>query len=111
VSPPEPAWLVSRPPPRLAGEGVRLEQALTRDEADLVEAVNDSLEHLGRWMPWAQAPATAQSISTFLVQAQADWNAGVAFQYLLRDAASAEIIGCAGLHASVGRARWRSGTG
>jgi RimJ/RimL family protein N-acetyltransferase len=95
-------WLVSRPPVSIAGSGLLLEQALPSDNADLVDAVNDSLDHLSPWMPWAQERATAESIGAFLEGATSDWDTGIEFQYILRRRASSLIIGCCGLHARLG---------
>jgi RimJ/RimL family protein N-acetyltransferase len=95
-------WLSSRPPEHIQAKGLLLERALPSDNADLVEAVNDSLGHLSPWMPWAQERATQESIGTFLAQATSNWLAGTEFHYLLRRAASSPIIGCSGLHARIG---------
>lgn len=45
----------------------------------MVEAVNESLAHLGPWMSWVQAPATEVSIGTFLAGAVADFEDGSNF--------------------------------
>jgi RimJ/RimL family protein N-acetyltransferase len=95
-------WLVSRPPVRIEANSLLLERALPGDNADLVDAVNDSLGHLSPWMPWAQEPATTKSIGEFLSQAASDWDSGIEFQYLLRRDTSRQIIGCSGLHARIG---------
>lgn len=97
-----PAWLVGRPPERIETKGLVLARALPGDNDDLVEAVNDSLDHLSPWMPWAQEPATKESIGAFLAHATAAWVAGTDFQYLLRRDPSRLIIGCFGLHARIG---------
>jgi RimJ/RimL family protein N-acetyltransferase len=72
---------------------------------ELVEAVNDSLEHLRRWMPWAQQAATPESIGSFLEQADASWDEGRGFQFAirgLRDSRPDALIGFCGLHDRVG---------
>jgi RimJ/RimL family protein N-acetyltransferase len=94
-------WLNSRPPSRIAGRGLLLERARPTDNADLVAAVNDSLDNLSPWMPWAQEQATPESIGAFLSQASTDWDAGTEFQYVLRRVAGS-IVGCSGLHAQLG---------
>jgi RimJ/RimL family protein N-acetyltransferase len=95
-------WLVSRPPARIAAHDLLLKRALPSDNAELVGAVNDSLDHLSPWMPWAQERAVTGSIGAFLAQATSDWDTGTDFQYLLRRDDSSPIIGCAGLHARIG---------
>jgi RimJ/RimL family protein N-acetyltransferase len=95
-------WLVSRPPVRISAGDLALERALPSDNVDLIEAVNDSLDHLSPWMLWAQEQATTESIGTFLAQANSDWDTGAEFQYVLRRDASSSIIGCSCLHARLG---------
>jgi len=95
-------WLASKPPERIEVEGLVLTRALPGDNVDLVEAVNDSLDHLSPWMPWAQERATEESIGAFLAQATSAWVAGTEFQYLLRRDPSRLTIGCFGLHARIG---------
>jgi RimJ/RimL family protein N-acetyltransferase len=77
------------------------------DTAAILEAVNESLAHLAPWMSWAQAPATENSIGTFLAGAVADFEDGSNFGYAIteRDATGAEVIvgGC-GLHPRIGPA-------
>ena len=49
----DPSWLESRPPERIAGDGVVLQRAHADHVDGLVEAVQESLPELQRWMPWA----------------------------------------------------------
>jgi len=75
------------------------------DTAAMVEGVNESLAHLAPWMPWAEQPATEDSIGEFLARAVADFEDASNFCYAIteRDATGAEVIvgGC-GLHPRIG---------
>jgi RimJ/RimL family protein N-acetyltransferase len=98
-------WLVDRPDEHLEGGDINLCRANAGDLEELVEAVNDSLEHLRPWMPWAQQPATPESIGAFLQQADATWREGREFQFAIRgprQAAPRSLIGFCGLHDRVG---------
>jgi RimJ/RimL family protein N-acetyltransferase len=53
-------------------------------------------------MPWAQQPATPESIGTFLETAAQQWEGRQEFQFVIRPAPTGPIIGCCGLHARVG---------
>ncbi|MHB1536402.1 MAG: GNAT family N-acetyltransferase [Acidimicrobiales bacterium] len=100
--PDDATWLSVRPPARLDGAPVFLARPSLSDAQPLATAVNESLEELRPWMPWAQAPASAQTMGTFLRRAAADWDRGCGFTYLIRRADDLAIIGCCGLHARIG---------
>ena len=98
-------WLTGRPDEHLDGGGITLRRSSAGDLEELVEAVNDSLEHLRPWMPWAQQPATPESIWAFLQQADATWRDGREFHFAIRGPRGAEpdaLIGFCGLHDRVG---------
>ncbi|MGH9096193.1 MAG: GNAT family N-acetyltransferase [Acidimicrobiales bacterium] len=96
------AWLDERPP-ELIEVGDRVLIRMAPDHAsELVMAVNASLSHLRPWMPWAQEPATSESIGTFLGNATTEWEGFLEFQYLIRQRLAGPVIGCCGLHTRVG---------
>jgi RimJ/RimL family protein N-acetyltransferase len=96
------AWLEERPP-ELIEMGDRVLVRMTPDHGPaLVTAVNASLPHLRPWMPWAQEPATSESIGTFLGIAATQWDGFQEFQYLIRQNPGGPIIGSCGLHARIG---------
>ena len=66
------------------------------DLDQLVEVVNDNLDHLRPWMPWAQEPVTAESQTEFLTGSARNWADGSDFVWGIR--ASDEILGGIGLH-------------
>lgn len=66
------------------------------DTEVLVASVNESLDHLRPWMPWAQEPATAASLGAFLRTSEERWEASLDFGYLLRD--GEKVVGACGLH-------------
>lgn len=66
------------------------------DLDQLVDVVNDNLEHLRPWMPWAQVPVTAESQSEFLASSAANWADGTDFVYGVF--AGAVLLGSVGLH-------------
>jgi RimJ/RimL family protein N-acetyltransferase len=89
-----------RPPERLLGGVVELRRHDIGDRTALVAAVNRSLDELRPWMPWAQVPATDESIGTFLERSRRAWDAGMEFGYSMRAAKGPddEIVGACGLH-------------
>jgi RimJ/RimL family protein N-acetyltransferase len=81
----------------------------------LVTAVNASRTELAPWMPWAQTPATVDSITAFVEQAVSGWVAHDQFAYgVFEDdgvggpdggregGGGGDLIGSCGLHNRVG---------
>lgn len=91
-----------RPPAELAAGPLTL-VAFRGDEAPvLYRAVLENLDHLRPWMPWAAGDPTEAAQAQYVDQVRHDWEAGTAFGYWLREDASGELVGCAGLHHRVG---------
>lgn len=100
--PEEVAWLDQRPPEQMDAGYFHLTRVTPDDAPALIDAVNASLSHLRPWMPWAQNPATPESIGTFLRGADLQWDGFREFQFVIREAPSGPIIGCCGLHTRLG---------
>ena len=98
----EVAWLDDRPPERIGVDDLTLVRMTPGDAPAVMTAVNASLAELRPWMPWAQEPATAASIGTFLESADSQWEDFHEFQYLIRQEPTEPIIGCCGLHNRIG---------
>jgi RimJ/RimL family protein N-acetyltransferase len=99
------SWLTGRPAERFDVDGLTLRRSRTDDLDELVAAVNHSLDHLRPWMPWAQRPATPESIGAFLQQADVTWRDGHEFQFAIRGQRGTRadaLIGFCGLHDRVG---------
>jgi RimJ/RimL family protein N-acetyltransferase len=96
-------WLTDRPAELISGTGITLRRWSAGDAGDLVEAVNDTLDELRPWMPWAQQAATQRGIRTVLDSANAAWNGGREFSYTIRRADALGVLaGCCGLHNRIG---------
>jgi RimJ/RimL family protein N-acetyltransferase len=55
------------------------------DLDQLTDIINANIEHLRPWMPWAQAPVTAESQGEFLTRSAADWQEGSDFVWGIFD--------------------------
>ena len=102
MTPTTASWLHEAPPEQIHADGLALRRPLIEDGAALVAAVNESLESLRPWMPWAQAPATLATIGEFLRTASDGWATGSQFQYLVRDPEGDGVIGACGLNSRRG---------
>jgi RimJ/RimL family protein N-acetyltransferase len=113
------------PPERIDAGLVALRRNRLGDATALARAVRESLDHLQPWMPWANPEAaTVPAQSSHLAEAEAGWQRGTDFVYLILrppgngDMASAgagrgrmgegsepdrdEVLGVIGLHRRVG---------
>ena len=96
-------WLSRCPPELVAGTGVTLRRWSARDAEELVEAVNDTLDELSPWMPWAQQPATDEGITAVIGEADKAWSEKREFAFIISAADDLHtIVGCCGLHDRVG---------
>lgn len=68
----------------------------------LASVVGANLAHLGPWMPWAQRAPTVAEEEEVVARFRAQWDAGTAYAYWLREEGTGELVGGAGLHARVG---------
>jgi len=96
--------VVSNPAPRT----IKTQRLVVRcwDPADaplLKLAIDGSLEHLRRWMPWAQSePTSLEEKAALLGAFRDDFESGESFVYGIFTPDEGEVVGGAGLHARVG---------
>ncbi len=98
-------WLTGLPAESIRSADITLSRASIGDLAELLDAVNSSLEELRPWMPWAQVPATRESITGFLREADHGWNTAREFQFAIRGRRGElphALLGFCGLHDRVG---------
>jgi RimJ/RimL family protein N-acetyltransferase len=93
-----------RPAERIEAGPVVLRRYRPADSPALVAAVNESLDHLAPWMPWAQEPATALRMGDFIVTAVRDFEAATSFGYAMMEhrPEGERLVGGCGLHRRVG---------
>ncbi len=92
-------WLSDRPPEAIAGSAIILQRWSVSDVGELAEAVNETIDQLRPWMPWAQQPATPAAIGAVVHEAHAAWDDRREFQYVIRQTEGEHpLVGCCGLH-------------
>ena len=62
-------------------------------------------------MPWAREAPSEEVNAEFVRRTIEEWESGVGFGYWLREEATGEMVGCAGLHRRVGPRGLESATG
>ena len=78
-------------------------RAFRGDEVPALNSlVTRNLAHLRPWMPWAREAPSEEVNAEFVRRTIEDWESGVGFGYWLREGATGEMVGCAGLHRRVG---------
>lgn len=96
-------WLSKPPPELIPGAGITLRRWSAGDLDELVAAVNDTLDELRPWMPWAAQPATAAGMVDVLGAAATAWEEMREFSFVVHDADDLQtLVGCCGLHARIG---------
>lgn len=75
---------------------------LVRTRLDLLDGVHAAIEtsyaELHQFMDWAgPEPRTVAESEAFLVQAETEWDGGIAFNYAMTDPGTDEVIGVCGL--------------
>jgi RimJ/RimL family protein N-acetyltransferase len=91
-----------RPPERIELGDLLLRPYTLADAPALTRAINENLEHLRPWMPWATAERTPDDERPFLEHALEGWKKETEFVYGIWLGDPEELIGGCGLHARRG---------
>ncbi|MFC7218911.1 GNAT family N-acetyltransferase [Streptomyces polyrhachis] len=87
------------PPEKLLYETVELRRWHTDDLDVLDRMVEESLDRLLPWMPWA-ATASREQTAGFLARCQEEWRTGEGFNYAI--VVDGAVAGSCGLHRQIG---------
>ncbi|MEO6799367.1 MAG: GNAT family protein [Rhodanobacter sp.] len=68
------------------------------DIAQLREAVEESVDSVGRWLPWCHAGYGQDEAAAWVSECRAGWKSGQHFAFPLFDANSERLLGCVGLN-------------
>lgn len=71
------------------------------DAGELWEAVDGSRWHLERWLPWVPFSNTPEATLRYAEACVADWDAGRAVRFAIRDRQTRQLLGVAGLDSCV----------
>ncbi|WP_236791173.1 GNAT family N-acetyltransferase [Amycolatopsis sp. GM8] len=89
------------PASELSDGEVRLRRWRIDDAAAVFRAVNDSLDHLAPFMPWAVDGYSEADAVDFVATSEREWRDGEAFSYAIVSADD-EILGSIGLMTRIG---------
>ena len=71
------------------------------DAGELWEAIDASRWHLERWLPWVPFNHTPEAVQRYAEACAADWDAGRAMRFVIRDRQNRRLLGVVGLDACV----------
>lgn len=95
--------MTTHPPERIQLNRLVLRRERRGDEDLIAGAVQENLDRLRQWMPWATAEAATSSAQRErLITVEKAWDAGSDFSFLLLDATETELFGIFGLHGRIG---------
>lgn len=85
-------------PERIETERLLIRAPQPGDGAAVCQAVNESLPELRPWLPWAQAPLSAEAEEAALRRAHADSLARKHLMLVLLRKQDGFVVGCSGMH-------------
>lgn len=71
------------------------------DAAEIWQVIDDSRAHLFPWLPWVPYNVDEPSTRRFVEACAAEWDAGRALRFVIRDRTSGALLGVVGLESCV----------
>jgi ribosomal-protein-serine acetyltransferase len=83
---------------KLEATGIYLRPPASEDADALASAIRESIETVGRWMPWAVPDYGRGHSLEWIERATKGWVEETAFEFTIFDPATDEVLGCCGLN-------------
>ena len=77
---------------------LRLRPWQAGDIGQLADAVHESVDSVGRWLPWCHADYGRDEATAWIAHCRSGWQTGDHFAFALFDAESGQLLGSAGLN-------------
>lgn len=81
----------------LSDARLRLRPWQEGDIGQLADAVRESVDSVGRWLPWCHAGYGRDEATAWVAHCRSSWRVGEHFAFALFDADSRQLLGSAGL--------------
>ena len=78
--------------------GVLIRPMTPEDQPSLFAAVRESIDTVGRWMPWCHPDYSTTDSDRWIALCQINWQFGIDREFGIFDAASGDVLGCVGLN-------------
>ena len=82
----------------LVADGLVLRPYRTEDAPALVAAANESVDSVGRWLPWCHAGYAVPDADRWIAQCREGWSNGEHYAFAVFDAGSSDFCGAVGLN-------------
>jgi RimJ/RimL family protein N-acetyltransferase len=82
----------------LTGGGLRLRSYRSEDAVALLAAVRESVDSVGRWLPWCHSGYDASDAETWIRHCAESWRSGEHFSFATFEIASGQYLGGFGLN-------------
>lgn len=89
------------PPERIEAGGLVLRRVTVDDAEAMVAAINESLDHLRPWMPWAAGEVSVESQRAWLAGSPGTWHEGGEYHFAILLPAVG-LVGCCGMNRRAG---------
>lgn len=85
------------PSTQLVADGLLLRPYRADDALALYAAVHDSIESVGRWLPWCHAGYSMADASAWIAHCEEAWVTGDQYTFAIFDDVTQQFLGAAGL--------------
>jgi len=82
---------------RAARRAVAVRPFAPEDASAFLEAVHESAESVGQWLPWCHAGYTLDEATAWMQSCRTFWDAGHGYNFAVVDAATDELLGSVGV--------------
>lgn len=79
--------------PSFQHSGVLIRPIKPEDKPSLFAAVRESIDTVGRWMPWCHPDYSTNDTDQWIALCQSNWQSGIDREFGIFDAASGEVLG------------------
>jgi ribosomal-protein-serine acetyltransferase len=82
----------------LTNERLLLRVPTERDVDALFGAVEESIDEVGRWMPWCAHGYSREGAASFIQSQEPAWSEGRAYSFVVFDRSTGQLVSCCGLN-------------
>jgi len=77
---------------------IGIRKFMEADAEKFQAAVLESVEHVGKWLPWCTKQYTIEDAREWASSASDNWGAGTDYRFIIENSDSGAILGCVGIN-------------